>query len=739
MATTKLTLSFRIFKNGQLVTETQLNHGVIKIGKVPSAHLRVDDETVSRMHAIIEVLGDEVSLIDLGSTGGTFINGQKINKGRLQSGDSITVGQSKIEISFGAAAIAAAPVVAPLVAVAPAPSGTPSQGVVVAPVVRPPAIPVRAVAPAPLAVAATVTLPVVATARPMTMPAMPAAPMMAAEVEEPGARAVEVAAMLGDSVLGVKHCMDPRGGKVTRATWGFAAGGLACLIASASAFYVSVDTAARNKAALAVHVERGKPERSFRPETVSYAVDGIAFGGLALGIFGLTAALARSRRERRSPLFRIGTAPDVELAVAQAPAASFPMIATQGDDFVFNFGAGMDGELTVDGQSTTFSELVAQGRAKPSMTTAGALELPIPSKGRIRAQAGAATFLVTAVAKPRAASAPLFNIENRTLAYAGCSLAAHLAAVLLLSTVPTEANGVNVGIDMNEQSSLTSKIASNEDVPPEPKDELDVGPEGGGAEPGAKMALDEGAAGKPNATRTDGRMQMKNNNAEQPQLSREQAIDYARTAGVLGSTKALQGGIASLTGNHDWSNGFDDADIYGPLFGTSGEGRGNFGFGRNNYGPGGGCMSEPCGTYGTGRYGTVPNGRNAGDGFDGPGGSWGRNRRHTPQVPAPVLSQPNLVGNLDKAIIKRYIKRNLHKIAYCYESELLARPGIEGTVMVNFMISGSGTVTTSSGNGFDGKVSNCVAGVVKNIEFPRPTDGGTVQVNYPFTFHAAGK
>ena len=57
MSNTKLALSFRIFKNGQLVREDKLTQGVIKIGKVPSAHLRIDDESVSRMHAIVEVTG----------------------------------------------------------------------------------------------------------------------------------------------------------------------------------------------------------------------------------------------------------------------------------------------------------------------------------------------------------------------------------------------------------------------------------------------------------------------------------------------------------------------------------------------------------------------------------------------------------------------------------------------------------------------------------------------------------
>ena len=68
MASSRLSLTFRIFKNDQLVREEILAQSVIKVGKVPSAHLRIDDETVSRMHAIVEVTNDEVHIIDLGST-----------------------------------------------------------------------------------------------------------------------------------------------------------------------------------------------------------------------------------------------------------------------------------------------------------------------------------------------------------------------------------------------------------------------------------------------------------------------------------------------------------------------------------------------------------------------------------------------------------------------------------------------------------------------------------------------
>src|SRR5438034_8724410 len=63
-------------------------------------------------------------------------------------------------------------------------------------------------------------------------------------LEKKNATAVEVAAMLGDSVVGVKHCMDPRSGRISKRTWTMVGVAAACLLASAVAFALSVHTAA---------------------------------------------------------------------------------------------------------------------------------------------------------------------------------------------------------------------------------------------------------------------------------------------------------------------------------------------------------------------------------------------------------------------------------------------------------------------------------------------------------------
>jgi hypothetical protein len=51
MAGAKVPLTFTHLQRRQLIREEKLSLSVIKLGKVPSAHLKLEDETVSRMHA----------------------------------------------------------------------------------------------------------------------------------------------------------------------------------------------------------------------------------------------------------------------------------------------------------------------------------------------------------------------------------------------------------------------------------------------------------------------------------------------------------------------------------------------------------------------------------------------------------------------------------------------------------------------------------------------------------------
>lgn len=66
--------------------------GTCIIGSNSKADITLSDDVVSRKHAKITVQGDTVSLEDLGSTNGTFVNGTKITKTSVSTDDAILVG-----------------------------------------------------------------------------------------------------------------------------------------------------------------------------------------------------------------------------------------------------------------------------------------------------------------------------------------------------------------------------------------------------------------------------------------------------------------------------------------------------------------------------------------------------------------------------------------------------------------------------------------------------------------------
>lgn len=112
-------LIFEIYRAGVHERTERLQQDVVKIGSHAKSHLFLDDANVSRVHAVVEVTGDEVYVIDLGSGKGTTVGGQRVNKQKLAHGDRIGVGGFELVIRFhevgersvaGAASAAAASV-----------------------------------------------------------------------------------------------------------------------------------------------------------------------------------------------------------------------------------------------------------------------------------------------------------------------------------------------------------------------------------------------------------------------------------------------------------------------------------------------------------------------------------------------------------------------------------------------------------------------------------------------------
>jgi hypothetical protein len=107
-------------------------------------------------------------------------------------------------------------------------------------------------------------------------------------------------------------------------------------------------------------------------------------------------------------------------------------------------------------------------------------------------------------------------------------------------------------------------------------------------------------------------------------------------------------------------------------------------------------------------------------------------------VPQTKVGTPTTKGDdLDHEILRRYIRRNTNKIAYCYERALIDKPSLAGSVTVTFTITADGKVTDAKATGLAG-VAACVACVISAIEFPKPNNEASVGVTYPFTFAPTG-
>lgn len=91
-------------------------HGNLVIGRNPDASFVLNDPSVSGRHATLEDRGGTWTLVDQGSTNGTFVNGRRISEVDLSSGDKLAFGSSVVRFEIqDAADIAYSELIAELV------------------------------------------------------------------------------------------------------------------------------------------------------------------------------------------------------------------------------------------------------------------------------------------------------------------------------------------------------------------------------------------------------------------------------------------------------------------------------------------------------------------------------------------------------------------------------------------------------------------------------------------------
>lgn len=83
--------------DGVVIKEVQLTKERTTLGRRPYNDVVIDNLAISGEHAALQMTGGDVTLEDLNSTNGTYVNGKAIKRQVLQNGDTVEVGKYKIK------------------------------------------------------------------------------------------------------------------------------------------------------------------------------------------------------------------------------------------------------------------------------------------------------------------------------------------------------------------------------------------------------------------------------------------------------------------------------------------------------------------------------------------------------------------------------------------------------------------------------------------------------------------
>lgn len=690
-ANAKVSMSFQIFQGEELVRSETLTQDIIKVGKLPSSHLRIEDDNVSRMHAVIEVTGpDEIYIIDLGSAAGTIVNGKKVNKCKLQNGDEIVLGSTRVVVEIGAGAGASLPVSAPPISAPPIsapPISVPPVSSFGGP--KPPTAP-----------------------NPFAAPAV--APPSPFGASNPFAASSPFAPTAPESHASPGHGHGGHGGHghddedPDQFRYGIAASGPPVNPADVESPATAVEVTLMWGDLSILHVAHLSPPRSF--------------------YIGEKSALA---------------APDFLVGSEVLGTERMPLVVEVGGNTAVVVPEGAEGAVTVGDMSLTWNELKAQGKLQPCSEMAGAMQYPLPQGAIASVKHHGFTWMV----KPTSAGkrvgvggGPAVNWGYHT--WTGVSLAVHAAFLLMFYFLPPSPSSLSLDL-LSADSRLVQYLMEPPETVEEEVEWLEEqnqdDAEGG---TGKRHAGDEGAMGEESSEPTKNRYGIEGPADNQdPHMARQQAREQAATAGAIGVLQAMAGAWNSPTSpfGQDTALGSDPMSALGALMGDQiGSNFGFGGLGLRGTGRGGGGTGE--GTIGLGNLGTIGHGSGTGtgSGYGSGAGGFGGRRSTVPRI---RTAEADVRGSLSREVIRRVIRRHINEVRFCYEQELSQRPDLAGRVTVSFIISATGavqTATTSATTLNNARVEGCIVQAVRRWTFPAPDGGGVVGVNYPFLLDATG-
>ncbi len=689
-------ITLQVFRGEELLRSESFSRDIIKIGRLASAHLCLDDERVSRIHSVIEVAADgSVSIIDMGSAEGTFVNGKKISRGALRVGDEIAIGGLRIMVT--------------------------DSGVGEVPDAERPAAPAAA-APRPAAAAARRARRFDETTGAEPIPgdrALPEEPPPAfAAPESAPARAADRA--LDD--VAVDEAPAEESPAAPRAPAPEARAPAKAVRAPAKAVKGDAPVVRRvqKRARAADAVEDGTGE----------------FGVELRFLWGQTLLEAGTFVRPKAPVL-IGETDKCQFLVPEAvlPAPEFPLLRWEDRDYRVAFARGMTGELDEGGTVTPLAHLVKERKVSPDGAVDGGYVVPVPSSGSVRVAFGANLSVLAKLKRPpKPAVVPWWQRVNYQFLNLFLILFFLLAGFIVAATTwPYDTD--TVADDLFKNPSRMAKFVIK---PPEAKPKANpylerLQKELAKTEPGEmaeKHKGTEGQMGKKTAPRTNAR--------SAPQAIDPNAKDIVKNSGLVALLgRGRSGGLSTIFGQGGLGGDLKGAigNMFGPVVGDS---YGLGGLGLKGSGTGGGGQGQ---TIGIGAVGTK--GRGGGLGSYGTGvGGLGKKSDRDVSIQAGTAA---VVGSIDKELIRKVIQEHAAQIRYCYEQELQRDPKLEGKVSIRWIINADGRVQgtqVDTGSGAttmqNALVQRCMMDRIASWEFPKPKGGGIAVITYPWILRSSG-
>lgn len=563
MPSGKIVLTFEIYRGDEFLRRQEFDSESVTIGRGAAAMLQVDDAGAADLHAVVNVNDDgRVQLLDLGSPGGTKVNGAPVNNTFLSSGDQIEVGRIRLSVAITDEAAFAEEEATQL---APSPVGYDE---------------------APVAAARDEEL----AHDEMTEPGGGAMADSDENTEEQAGNTEDVLAFLMRFGTGASDASeDPKKGKVLMVAeaWGD----------------ILVDT--KHYAQGGGPVTLGD-RTGWRWRYLGFPIAWVpdAFSKVAW-VFGPT--LSEAVCETRDDFY----APPKDL-----PEDGFKMFEWQGGQYVANLSEKWSGFVDIGEQRLDFPALIASGKAKSAGN--GIYQIGLDEGSRLVADLGDDTLIVAKMV-PASKKVVASLTENMDYPFLGImSFMSFLGLVLgiYLATAPPPPE--------NEVMEIPDRFVDlllQQPEPEQPKrdNKPEANPDAG---EGAKAKKEEGKVGKKDAKMK----QAKGNKVEmqQKQLDKEIAEDAGvlgalrdggELDGVFGSSNLnsdLTGGIGGLIGAKGTQIGSGGLGSRGSGLGGGGsaEGLGGLGTkgrgsGASGYGSGGGNFGAK-GEGGIGRIGGDP-------------------------------------------------------------------------------------------------------------------------------------